>query len=96
MKNNSHQIKVFPRNKKTWLGKLYVSWVMLNLYPQRTILIRKGRKTRLTRTFLRFSLSTFLRKLIMTMILVIRCLLYAFLDTELSRKVRKIWNRRSK
>lgn len=39
MKNNSHQIKVFPQNKKTWLGKLYVSWVMLNLYPKRTILI---------------------------------------------------------
>jgi len=60
------------------------------------ILIRKGRKARLTRTFLRFSLSTFLKKPIMTMILVIRCLLHAFLDTKLSRKVRKIWNRRLK
>ncbi len=39
MKNNLQQIKVFPGNKKTWLGKLYISWVMLKFYPRRTVFI---------------------------------------------------------
>lgn len=39
MKNSSDNINVFPHQKKSRLGKLYISWVMLNLYPQRTIFI---------------------------------------------------------
>jgi hypothetical protein len=75
----------FPRVIDVYVSIIYDIW--------ERILIRRGRKTKLTRQFLSFFLHAFLRRPIKTVYLMIYCLLRQIWHTPFFSRVARVLNR---